>query len=460
MWRGAGGSKLPAMATTTTPITLLTPGDPSYELARMGFNLAADLRPAAIAQPESVEDVIAAVNYARENGLRIVPQNTGHNATPLGSVEDAVLIKMGGLRGAEVDVAARRARMLGGSRWGDLAPHIDGTGLTALHGSSPTVGVVGYSLGGGIGWQARRHGLQANSVTAVELVTAAGELVRADAHHNPDLFWALRGGGGNFGVVTAIEFALYPAGDFYAGWLVFPIERAAEVLHAWNALTPSLPDEITSLARIMRIPDIPEVPEHLRGQNIVIFEAAFAGAEADGQALLAPLRELGPMLDTFAMVPPAVLRDLHQDPQDPVPGMSTSMLLGDLPAEAIDALVAVAGPDSGSPFLMVELRHLGGALGHPAPGAGALPQLNGTYVLFAGGIPMDDAVVAALQAGAEQLKTTFAAYDRGRYLNFTETPIDSRLAYSQAAHARLQDVKAKWDPADLFRANHPIRQDA
>src|SRR3954452_11719127 len=192
MCGAAGGGSVPPMPTTTIATNLITPDDPRYEFARMGFNLAADLRPAAIALPESVEDVIAAVNYAREHGLRVAPQSTGHNGAAFDTVEDAVLVKMEGLRGAEVDVEARRARMLGGSRWEDLAPHLDGTGLAALHGSSPGVGVVGYSLGGGIGWQARKHGLQANSVTAVELVTADGELVRADAQHNADLFWALR----------------------------------------------------------------------------------------------------------------------------------------------------------------------------------------------------------------------------------------------------------------------------
>jgi FAD/FMN-containing dehydrogenase len=423
----------------------------------MGFNLVADLRPAAIALPESVEDVIAAVEYARAHGLRVAPQSTGHNATAYASVEDAVLVKLSKMRGAEVDVERRTARVEGGARWEDVTPLLEGTGLVALHGSSPDVGIAGYSLGGGMGWLARKHGLQTNSVTAIELVTAAGELVRADANTNADLFWALRGGGGNFGVVTAIEFRLYPIGDLYAGWLVFPWERSSEVIKTWNALLPTLPDEITSVMRVMQLPELPELPEHLRGAKITIIEAAFTGTQADGEALLAPLRDLGPVGDTFAMVGQEALYELHQDPRDPVPGMSTHALLGDLDEEIIDEIVAQVGPGSNSPLLAFELRHLGGALGRTAAGAGALPKMEGTFAMFAIGIPFDEQVAAAIVAAGARLQATLAPYDRGRYLNFAEEPTDVAKAYSEGAYARLKAVKAAWDGDDMFSANHPIR---
>jgi FAD/FMN-containing dehydrogenase len=443
------------MHTTTAPRSLIAPDDPRYDEARLAFNLAVDQRPAAVVVAESAEDVVEAVSYARDHGLRVAPQTTGHNAGAYATVEDAVLVKTA-MVGAEIDVERRTARVLGGSRWQDVTPHLEGTGLVALHGSSPDVGVVGYSLGGGMGWLARKHGLQANSVTAVELVTADGELVRADAHENGDLFWALRGGGGNFGVVTAIEFRLYPLEDLYAGWLIFPWERSAEVLKAWNDLLPTLPDEITSVGRVLQLPELPEIPEPLRGAQIVVIEAAFLGSEQDGAELLRPLRELGPVMDTFAQVPPTALYELHQDPADPVPGISTSAQLGDLGADGIDSLVELVGPGSGSPYLSVELRHLGGALGRAAPGAGALAQLNGRFAMFAVGIPMDQAVAAALHEHGERLQAALAGHDRGRYLNFAEEPTDARTAYSAAAYARLQDVKAAWDSADLFSANHPI----
>jgi UDP-N-acetylenolpyruvoylglucosamine reductase len=443
------------MHTTTAPRSLIAPDDPRYDEARLAFNLAVDQRPAAVVVAESAEDVVDAVRYARDNGLRVAPQTTGHNAGAYATLDDAVLLKTA-MVGAEVDVEGRTARVLAGSRWQDVNAELEGTGLVALHGSSPDVGVVGYSLGGGVGWLARKHGLQTNSITAVELVTAEGEIVRADAQDNADLFWAVRGGGGNFGVVTAIEFRLYPLEEVYAGWLIFPWERSAEVLKAWNELLPSLPDEMTSIGRILQLPPMPEIPEPLRGAQIVVIEAAFLGSEAEGAELLRPLRDLGPIMDSFAMGPAEVLHELHQDPRDPVPALSTTALLGVLDDEAIDSLVDLAGPGSGSPFLSVELRHLGGALGRPAPGAGALAQLNGTFAMFAVGIPMDAAVAAALHERGEQIQSALAEYDRGRYLNFTEQPTDTRVAYSEAAYTRLQEAKAKWDAEDLFSANHPI----
>jgi hypothetical protein len=187
-----------------------------------------------------------------------------------------------------------------------------------------------------------------------------------------------------------------------------------------------------------------------------VIEAAFLGSEEDGAELLRPLRELGPVQDTFAVASPSVLHELHQDPPDPVPALSTAALLGDLDSEAIGTLVDIVGPGSGSPFLSVELRHLGGALGHPAPGAGALAQVGGTFAMFAVGIPMDEAVGAALVSHGERLLTALADHDQGRYLNFTERPVDTRVAYSQAAFTRLQEAKARWDSNDLFSANHPI----
>lgn len=443
------------MEARTAPRALITPDDARYDASRLAFNLAVDQRPAAVVVAETDADVVDAVRYARANGLRVAPQTTGHNAAAHATVEDAVLVKLA-MRGVEVDVERRTARVLGGSRWEDVTPHLEGTGLAALHGSSPDVGVVGYSLGGGIGWLARKHGLQANSVTAVELVTAEGDVVRADSSQNRDLFWALRGGGGNFGVVTAIEFDLYPVEELYAGWLVYPWERSAEVLRAWNELLPSFPDEITSIGRILQLPPLPEIPEPLRGAQIVVIEAAFLGSREDGEELLRPLRELGPAMDTFDVVPPAALGELHQDPRDPVPAASTTLLMGEVSAEDIEDLVAVAGPGSGSPFLSLELRHLGGALGRPAPRHGALPQLNGEFALFAVGMVMDEAMALALEEHGERVTRALAAHDRGRYLNFTERRIDTRVAYTEDAYARLREVKAKWDSDGLLSANHPI----
>ena len=246
--------------------------------------------------------------------------------------------------------------------------------------------MVGYTLGGGIGWLARAYGLACNSVLAVEAVTADGRIVRADADHEHDLFWALRGGGGSFAVVTALEFALYPVAEVYAGALFWPSERAAEVLHAWRELIAAAPDELTSLGRLMQFPPFPQIPESLRGRSFVLVEAAYCGPEADGAELLQPLRELGPEMDTVATIPVDGLSELHMDPPQPVPCAGDGMLLSELPAEAVDALVSVAGAGSGSPLLSVEVRQLGGALADAAATNGALSSIDAGFALYAVGI--------------------------------------------------------------------------
>ena len=204
---------------------VVAPGDEGYDEARQAWALLADPRPAAVAFPTGPVEVAAAVRFARANGLRVALQATGHGASPLESLEHALLVKTTHMTGLEIDPAGRRARAEAGVLWGDVVAAVGAEGLACLHGSSSDTGVIGYTLGGGIGWYSRRYGLAGNSVLAVEAVTAEGELVRCDAETEPDLFWALRGGGGAFAAVTALEFSLYPVGDLYAGWLVFEADR-------------------------------------------------------------------------------------------------------------------------------------------------------------------------------------------------------------------------------------------
>ena len=201
--------------------TVLAPGDHGWDAARQAFNTDIDQQPAAIAMPADAVDVASALRFATRHGLRVAPQRTGHNAGPLGDLRDVLLLKTDALDGVEIDAGARRVRVGAATRWEQVTPRLSELGLAALHGSSPDVGIVGYSLGGGIGWLARKHGMQTNAVTAIELVTADGRFVRTDHEHEPELFWALRGGGGNFGVVTAIEFEVLPVRELYAGALFY-----------------------------------------------------------------------------------------------------------------------------------------------------------------------------------------------------------------------------------------------
>ncbi len=449
------------MSIRTVPATVVLPGDDGWDEAREAWNAAVDQTPAAVALPTTVEDVVEAISWARAYGLRVAPQSTGHNAAAMGDLSDSMLLKTGGLTEVSIDLERGVARAGGGVLWEQVvdaaAPH----GMAVLHGSSPDVGVAGYSLGGGMGWLARLHGLATNSLTAVELVTMDGEVIRADADTHPDLFWALRGGGGNFGVVTALEFRMYPLESAYAGWLIFPWERSEEVLNAWSAWTRTVPDEVTSVGRILQLPDMEPIPPQFRGAKIVVVEAAFAGSEGDGVALMAPLRALGPIADTFAQVPPEGLVRLHQDPEGRTPGHGAHTLLDSLTPETVRAFVATAGPGSNQTVLSAEIRHLGGALARPLPENGALSHIDASYAMFAVGIPFTPEVMTQLAVDVARIVEALGPWSRGRsYLNFAESPTDTRTAFSTETYARLQDVKARYDASGTARANHQIRMGA
>ena len=436
--------------------TVVASGDDGWDLARQAFNLAVDQRPAFAVFPVDAKDVSSAVLFARDRGLRVAAQRSGHGADPLGPLDDAMLLKTDAMQGVEIDAGARRARVRAGAKWENLVPGASEIGLAALHGSSPDIGIVGYSLSGGVGWYARKHGLATNSVTAIELVTADGRLRRVDQDTEPDLFWALRGGGGNFGVVTALEFELYPISQVYAGALFFPWERSSEVLHAWREWLAGVPDEVTSVGRILQFPPLLEIPEPLRGNSFVLVEAAYLGSQAEGTELLRPLRELEPAIDSFAIVPPVGLAELHMDPPDPVPALGEHQLLGDLPPQAIDDLVAVAGPGSGSPLLSVELRHLEGALARSEQHHGALSTLPGSFAMFAVGMPFDADSTAALEAQLGLVTRTLATYDVGQYWNFTVHPTALERFFPVETCRRLRELKSRYDPEGLFRGNQSI----
>jgi FAD/FMN-containing dehydrogenase len=437
---------------------VVSPADAAYHEARLAWNLAADQHPAAVVFPENESDVAFAVAYAREAGLRVSVQGTGHNPMPLGEMRDSILIRTSRMRQVDIDPGARRARVQAGAIWSDVAGPANAHGLAALVGSSPDVGVVGYSLGGGIGYLGRKHGIQANSVTAIELVTADGELVRVDADHDPDLFWALRGGGGNFGVVTAMEFRLYPVSALYGGWLIWPWEQSQQVIERWVDWTRTAPDEITSMARIMQLPPIPDVPEMLRGRQIVVVSAAYLGDPEDGDKLLAPLRELSPEIDTFETMEPLGLSHLHGDPETPVPGLSDQAMADDLPQAAIDTFVAKAGPDAATALLVAELRQMGGAFGRSGEDHGALSRIDAGYVLFAVGMTPDAEVGAAVERDSRELMEAMAPYGHGRaYSNFAEREVDARSFYPEDTYRRLREIRASVDPDGLMRANHEIQ---
>ena len=435
--------------------SVVLPGDESWDAARQAWNLAVDQRPVAVALPESAADVQALVDFARTQGVRVAMQGTGHNASPMGPLDDTLLVKTSQMRCVEIDETTCVARVEAGALWIDVTAPASDAGLAPLAGSAPGVGVVGYTLGGGLSWLGRRYGLACNRLLAVELVTADGQLVRATRHEHGELFWALRGGGGNFGAVVAIEFELIPLSKVYAGMMLFPGDRAREVMHAWREWTATAPESATTSARILQLPPLPELPDFLRGRNIVVIDGAVVEPAEQAAEILAPLRALGPEMDTFADIPPVGLSRIHMDPEEPMPGMSDSMMLDDLTPEDIDRLVDVAGAGSGSALAMVELRHLGGALARYA--GGALSRLEGEYLYFAAGSPMSPELIAALQASFAIVADALASASSGkRFLNFAERATDPAAFYGEETYARLRRVKAEVDPLELFRGNHQI----
>jgi FAD/FMN-containing dehydrogenase len=436
--------------------TLVRPADDGWDVARQAWQLAVDQRPVAVAVPDSARDVQLVVDAARTLGLRVAPQSTGHNAGPLGDLAGTILIRTARLRGVHIDPAARVARAEAGAMWMDVTPAAAEHGLVALAGSAPDVGVAGYTLGGGLSWLARSHGLAANSVVAVEIVTADGVLRRVSADIEPELFWAVRGGGGSFGVVTALEFRLYPVADLYAGVLFFPIERAGEVLHAWRDWLPSVPDAVTSVGRLLRFPPLPDLPEPLRGQSFAVIEAACQLTDDEAAEVLAPLRALGPAMDTFARIPVTELAQLHMDPPGPVPGHGDGMLVGELDAAGIDAFVR-AGLDSPA-LLSLELRQLGGAVAPGRTAGGAVDSIDAAFALFAVGITPDAAAMSAVRAAVTAAQHAMAPWSTGGcYLNFAEARKSGAALFGASTYERLRAVKAAYDPADVIRSNHPIR---
>lgn len=435
---------------------LLSAGAPAYDENRGAFNLLLDQRPEAIALPASPAEVAEAIEAAKSRGLRVSAQRTGHGADPLGALDGTLLIRTAGLTGIEIDAEARRARVGAGTLWGELVPAASELGLAARHGSTGTVGIAGYMLGGGLGWYGRKHGLGCNSVTAIELVTADGEQRRVDADSDPDLFWALRGGGGDFGVVTALELELLPVASVYAGALFFPLERAGEVLNAWRQWAGGAPDEVTSIGRVMAFPPFPEIPEPLRGNSFAVVEAVHLGDEESGAELLAPLRELGPGMDTFATQPPAGIAGLHMDPPEPSPALGDGMLLGDLDEAALEAWLGVVGPGSDSPLVSVELRHIGGALARPADGGGVLDSVPGSFLQFAIGIVPDPALREPVIGRVKQLEEAMAPWSEGRYRSFCLSATKAEDALPPEKCERLRAIKAEYDPKNLFRSNQPV----
>lgn len=434
----------------------LTPEETGYAEACAGYNLAGQRHPDVVVTASSASDVVQAVTFAAEHDLPVAVVATGHHATrPL---RGGLLITTGAMNEVHVDAAARRAVIGAGARWSDVVPRTVEQHLSPVHGSSGQVGAVGFTLGGGLSpVLGRRYGWGSDHVVALDVVTASGDLVRATADDHADLFWAIRGGRSNIGIVTSMEIELFPVERFVGGGLFFDGADAPAVLAAFVAATETAPDDLTLSLAFLRLPPVPGVPPLLAGRFVVHLRVASLGDAAEADRLLAPLRAAAPVIvDTVEETRSEDFERIHNDPVDPAPFCEETSMLSSVDPDAQRAFLDVVGPSSDTGLHIVELRQLGGAFDRTLPDAGAIVAASAAYVLWAVSIGMPDDNAAGI-AEAQALVEAMSPWSTGsRYLNFTPDDGHPERSFTPDDWARIRQVKAAVDPDNLFRAQQPL----
>ncbi|RKS05844.1 FAD/FMN-containing dehydrogenase [Nocardiopsis sp. Huas11] len=422
---------------------VLLPGDAGFEAARRPWNRAVDQPVAAVVEAADADDVAAVVRHARRAGLAVAVQPNGHG--PSGGTDGAILLRTGLLDEVEIHPRKRWARVGAGAAWGPVLAAAARHGLTGPAGSSPLVSVTGYTLGGGQGWFSRRYGLAADGVRAFDTVTADGRTARVTAESDPDLFWALRGGGGDFAVVTAVEFDLLPVPSLYGGRLLWPGHRAAEVFAAFRELTATAPPELSLWMTRVEVPQAPPM---------VALDTAYLGPEDEGAALLRGFDAIGGALsDRRATMSPADLGAITGDPTEPGPSLSRAELLTRLDARVEGALTT----DPVDPLLTVQLRHLGGAMADTGRATGAHGPLTEPYLLYTVGLaPAPEAAAAVAARQAALVRGLGTAVSGRKPFTFLSPGEDPRAAFPAPALARLRGIKRDRDPRGVIRSNFPV----
>lgn len=356
--------------------------DPGAAVETAGFNTAVTHRPALVVAATSASDVAAAVRHANAEGLEVTVQATGHGAVE--PAEGTVFVSTRRMQGVRLDPVARVARVEAGVRWRSVIDAAVPHGLAPLSGSSSGVGVVGYTLGGGMGHLARQHGFAADHVRSLDLVTRDGEVRTVTATSDPELFREIRGGRDRFGIVTALEFDLFPVPRFFGGAMLFTGPAVGEVLHAFATWAPTMPEEVTTSVALLRLPPVDDVPPPLRGVVSLALRFGFTGTPEQGEALLAPMRRVAtPVLDSIGPMSFAAVDGIHMDPPEPMPAVTRGGLLHGMPADLVDTLLSVAGPGVDVPLAVAELRLMGGALARPAAVPNAVTGREGAFSLTA-----------------------------------------------------------------------------
>jgi FAD/FMN-containing dehydrogenase len=433
---------------------LVRPADRDYDAVRALYNGMIDKRPALIARCADVADVIAAVNFARDNDVLLAIRGGGHNGPGLGSCDDGLVIDLSTLKSVRVDPARRTVRVDPGCTSGDVDHATHAFGLAVPFGIVSTTGVAGLTLGGGTGYLTRSHGLTIDNLISVDMVTADGRLVTASERENPDLFWGLRGGGGNFGVATSFEYRLHPIGPLLGGLLIYPLARAGEILRRYRDLTSDAPDELGSVAVLGTLPD---------GAHAAVILVAYSGPIADGERLLQPLRAAGPLADQVGPLPYTAMQSIVENFNPPgLRNYWKSDYLAELSDEAIDRLVE-AYPSVPAPLTHVAIEHLGGAVGRIGEDDAAVSHRAARYNVIVVGMWSEPAQDEQLTGWVRRLWEGLRPFSFGGvYVNYLSNEGEERVraAYGPGKYERLVALKNEYDPTNLFRLNQNIRPTA
>ncbi|WP_017608798.1 FAD-binding oxidoreductase [Nocardiopsis xinjiangensis] len=442
------------------PDNWLYPGEEGYDGAVAGFNTTVTRRPEAVVLARDAQDVQKAVRYAGRQDLPVCVMATGHQASV--SFDGGILVSTAAMDRIRVDERSSSVQVGPGARWGPIAEAAAPHGLAGLAGSSVSVGAVGYTLGGGLSPTfGRLHGYAADHVSRLEIVTADGELRVATPEREQDLFWAARGGKGNFGIVTSLDFGLFGVRTLYAGALLYPAETAADVLPSWRDWAAAAPESVTTSAAFLRIPPDAPLPDEVRGRLVVSVRVSFVGGTAEGTGLVAPLRDLAPvLLDTVEEMPFTDWDLIHSDPEGPIPAYERTSLLGELPDGAIETMIDLAGSGAGSPMALVEVRQLGGALAREPETPSAVGHRDAAFTFFTIGMAPPEQAEDVRAYGARLVEVMEPWSTGGAYVNFLSSdeadPADVRRAYEPEVYERLVSVKSDVDSRNMFRLTHNI----
>lgn len=441
----------------------MTPADVAYDEARQVWNGAIDRYPAVIARCADDRDIVAALRFGREQGFAVAVRGGGHNVAGNATCDGGIVIDLSPMKSIEVDPRRRMVRAQPGVLWGEFDRGTHAFGLAGTGGIQSTTGIAGFTLGGGIGWLSRKHGHACDNLLSAEIVTADGRVIRASAEENEDLFFGIRGGGGNFGIAVSFEYRLHPVDQVIGGMVWHPVARVAQVLAFFRDWTWELPDELTAILFVLPAPDAPELPARLRGEPAVAIAVCYAGDPKSAEPLLAPLREFGPPAADLIRVQPYPELQAMVDASNPA--HQQCYWKAEYLRELSDATIATIAEHSAAKpagLSKVLLTRLGGAGGRIDEGASAFSHRRAPYILNINGMGPNPARLDGLSSWTRKMWDAVQPFSYGgTYVNFLgeEGQDRVRAAYGEEKYRRLIELKRQYDPSNFFRLNQNIAPD-